>query len=80
MRMQANRIILFISTLFLSILVLHGADDELTIITNDVGSRIDLIARTTVDTRVQCGHYLHHSGQSRPFDQSDSVQCKRKGR
>jgi len=28
----------------------HGADDELTIITNDVGSRIDLIARTTVNT------------------------------
>ena len=28
----------------------NGADDELTIITNDVGSRIDLIARTTVNT------------------------------
>ncbi|MBT5717635.1 MAG: M23 family metallopeptidase [Opitutae bacterium] len=28
----------------------HGADDEFTIITNDVGSRIDLTARTTVDS------------------------------
>ena len=28
----------------------HGTDDELTIITNDVGSRIDLTARTTVDS------------------------------
>jgi hypothetical protein len=50
MRMQANRIILFISTLALSISVLHGADDEFTIITNDVGSQIDLTARTTVDS------------------------------
>ena len=42
--------ILYIFSIFRVISSVHGADDELTIITNDTGSRIDLIARTTVDS------------------------------
>ena len=42
--------ILLIGSICLLSSFAYGADDELSIITNDTGSRIDLIARTTVDS------------------------------